>query len=517
MRRVSGYNLDEFDGNGSFDMARFVVGSEGTLLTITEAKVRVVPIPAHKALAVLHFHDLLESMEATVATLEVEPAAVEMIGSMILRQARANLEYSRMMDFVEGDPEALLVVEVTGDSEAEVTAGLDRLEAKMKRAGLGYAVRRVVDPAAQARVWAVRKAGLGLMMNVQGPAKPLPFVEDTAVAPEKLPEFVRRFDQIVQDHGTSAGYYGHASVGCLHIRPLIDLKRRDGVERMVSISEAISDLVLEFGGAMSAEHGDGLVRSGFIEKMFGPRITEAFADVKSGVRSEGHHEPGQDRRPTADDPGPADQPRLLCVEDRDSSRFRARGRHGRRRRDVQRPGGVPQGARRDHVPVVHGDPRRGALDPGTGERAPSGDVGPAGTGGDDIQAALRGDGPVPRLQGVQGGVPIQRRHGQAQVRVPEHVPQGQRPDAAKPDVRQHRHAQQVGVVLRPAVQPGASERSSEGAAGKAGNRPEAGHARVRRPDLQAMVQGARRLPEPAGAAAGWRSSRTRSPTTTIPR
>ena len=293
MRRVSGYNLDEFDSNGSFDMARFVVGSEGTLLTITEAKVRVVPIPAHKALAVLHFHDLLASMEATVATLEIEPAAVEMIGSMILRQARANLEYSRMMDFVEGDPEALLVVEVTGDSEAEVTAGLDRIEAKMKRAGLGYAVRRVVDPAAQARVWAVRKAGLGLMMNVQGAAKPLPFVEDTAVAPERLPEFVRRFDQIVQDHGTSAGYYGHASVGCLHIRPLIDLKRREGVERMVSISEAISDLVLEFGGAMSGEHGDGLVRSGFIEKMFGPRITEAFGDVKRSFDPKGIMNPGK--------------------------------------------------------------------------------------------------------------------------------------------------------------------------------------------------------------------------------
>ena len=293
MRRVSGYNLDEFDGNGSFDMARFVVGSEGTLLTITEAKVRVVPIPAHKALAVLHFHDLLESMEATVATLEVEPAAVELIGSLILRQARSNLEYSRMMDFVEGDPEALLVVEVTGDSEAEVAAGLDRLEATMKRAELGYAIRRVVDPAAQARVWAVRKAGLGLMMNVQGPAKPLPFVEDTAVAPEKLPEFVRRFDQIVRDHGTSAGYYGHASVGCLHIRPLIDLKSRVGVQRMESISEAISDLVLEFGGAMSAEHGDGLVRSAFIEKMFGPTITRAFADVKRAFDPKGIMNPGK--------------------------------------------------------------------------------------------------------------------------------------------------------------------------------------------------------------------------------
>ena len=293
MRRVSGYNLDELDRNGSFNMARFVVGSEGTLVTITEAKMRVVPIPAHKAIAVLHFHDLLESLEATVATLEIEPAAVELIGSMILRQAKTNLEYSRMMDFVEGDPEALLVVEVTGDSEAEVESKLDGVEARMKSAGLGYAVRRLVDPAAQERVWAVRKAGLGLMMNVQGTAKPLPFVEDTAVAPEKLPEFVRRFDQIVRDHGTSAGYYGHASVGCLHIRPLIDLKRQEGVDRMTSIANAISDLVLEFGGAMSGEHGDGLVRSGFIEKMFGPKLYEAFRDVKHAFDPAGSMNPGK--------------------------------------------------------------------------------------------------------------------------------------------------------------------------------------------------------------------------------
>ena len=293
MRRVSGYNLDELDRNGNFNMARFVVGSEGTLLTITEAKMRVVPVPAHKALAVLHFHDLLESLEATVATLEIEPAAVELIGSMILRQAKANLEYSRMMDFVEGDPEALLVVEVTGESEAEVDSKLDGVEARMKNAGLGYAVRRLVDPVAQERVWAVRKAGLGLMMNIPGAAKPLPFVEDTAVAPEKLPEFVRRFDQIVRDHGTSAGYYGHASVGCLHIRPLIDLKRREGVERMTSIADAISDLVLEFGGAMSGEHGDGLVRSGFIEKMFGPKLYEAFRDVKHAFDPVGTMNPGK--------------------------------------------------------------------------------------------------------------------------------------------------------------------------------------------------------------------------------
>ena len=292
-RRVSGYNLDEFVGGSDFDMARFVVGSEGTLVAITEARLRVVPRPRMKALAILHFRDLLESMEATVATLEMEPAAVELIGSMVLRQARANLEYSRMMDFIDGDPEAVLVVELTGETESELQTGLDRLERRMQRSGLGYAVRRLTSPEEQAKVWAVRKAGLGLMMNVPGDAKPLPFVEDTAVAPEKLPEFVRRFDDIIRDHGTTAGYYGHASVGCLHIRPLIDLKRQDGVDRLTSISAAISDLVLEFGGSMSGEHGDGLVRSVWNEKMFGSQIYEAFREVKKAFDPKGVMNPGK--------------------------------------------------------------------------------------------------------------------------------------------------------------------------------------------------------------------------------
>ena len=292
-RRVSGYNLDELVAAGNFNMARFVVGSEGTLVAITEATLRTVPRPKMKALGILHFNDLIESMEATVATLELDPAAVEHIGSLILRQARTNLQYVRMMDFIEGDPEAILVVEMVGESKAELEEKLDALDNRMRRSRLGYAIRRVTEAEQQSRVWEVRKAGLGLMMNISGPAKPLPFVEDTAVAPEVLPQFIDRFDRIVREHGTTAGYYGHASVGCMHIRPLIDLKMESGVERMVSIADQISDLVLEFGGSMSGEHGDGLVRSVWNEKMFGSRIYNAFRDVKNAFDPKGILNPGK--------------------------------------------------------------------------------------------------------------------------------------------------------------------------------------------------------------------------------
>ena len=292
-RRVSGYNLDEFVSGSNFDMARFVVGSEGTLLTITEAKLKLVSIPKIKGLGVLHCNDLNESMEATVAAIEMEPAAVELIGSMIIKQAQSNLAYSRLTSFIEGSPEALLVIELIADTDLELQAKFDALETRMQKGGWGYKLLRMTDPTDQQKVWDVRKAGLGLMMNVPGDSKPLPFVEDTAVSPEVLPEFVKRFDQIIKKNGTEAGYYGHASVGCLHIRPLVNLKNQEGIDRMVAISEEISDLVLEYGGSLSGEHGDGLVRSGFNRKMFGDQLYEAFREVKSTFDPQGIMNPGK--------------------------------------------------------------------------------------------------------------------------------------------------------------------------------------------------------------------------------
>ncbi|MBI4199111.1 MAG: anaerobic glycerol-3-phosphate dehydrogenase subunit C [Chloroflexi bacterium] len=293
MRRVSGYSLDAFLKPGPVDMTKLVVGSEGTLVVVTEAKLNLEPLPKMQAVGVLHFRDLLESMEATVATLEHRPAAVELVDKTIIRQARMLPGFARRMTFLEGEPEAVLVVEFFGDSEAELRARLDRLEEDMQRRRLGYACVRAMGPAQQADVWAVRNNGLGLLMSVKGDAKPLPFVEDSSVPPERLPEYVRRFGQIVQDHGTSAAYYAHASVGCLHIRPVINVKTQEGVERLKSISAAVSDLVKELGGSLSGEHGDGISRGMWMEKMFGTPLYNAFREVKRTFDPKGTMNPGK--------------------------------------------------------------------------------------------------------------------------------------------------------------------------------------------------------------------------------
>ena len=292
-RRVSGYNLDEFLSDSPFNLSRMVVGSEGTLCVVTEAKVNLVPRPTMTCLSVLHFAGIVEASEATREVLKHGPSSVEVMDKILLDRSRESLGHSGSLSFIEGDPGALLAVEFYGESEAELSSKMDALKDDMTRRGLGYACVNLLDRTAQAAVWNVRKAGLGLLMSIHGDAKPLPFVEDTAIDPENLGEFVRRFDEIVRNHQTEAAYYGHASVGCLHIRPLVSLKDAQGVATMVSIADEISDLVREFGGSMSGEHGDGIVRGVWTEKMFGPQLYQVFRDVKNTFDPQGIMNPGK--------------------------------------------------------------------------------------------------------------------------------------------------------------------------------------------------------------------------------
>ena len=293
LRRVGGYNIDRISDQAELDLTQVMVGSEGTLAAVTDARLKLWHIPKARGLAVLHFNTLKHSMEATVALLELKPAAIEHIGELIISQARKSLGFSRGLGFLQGNPSDILVVEVNGESNAEVRSKLERVGNTAKTATAAYTTSIVIDPIQQKQVWAMRQAGLGLMMNVEGDTKPMPFVEDTAVAPEKLPEYVERFDEIVTRNGTEAGYYGHASVGCLHIRPLVNLKRSQGIDRMYAIADEISDLVLEFGGSLSGEHGDGIVRGAWAEKMFGQKLVNRFREVKNLFDPNGIMNPGK--------------------------------------------------------------------------------------------------------------------------------------------------------------------------------------------------------------------------------
>src|SRR5215813_10157623 len=291
-RRVCGYNLDELVTNRPLNMARLIVGSEGTLLNAIEAKVRVVKRPEKTALVVVHYHEMQEALESSQAILETGPYSVELTDKMILDLARANLDLSKRMGFIQGDPAVILGVEYGGESDAEVRSKVEALDALRAKHRFGYGAHIAYDPDEQKAIWKLRKAGLGLLMGIKGDAKPIAFVEDTAVDPKYLPVFVPRFREIMAKHGADGAYYGHCSVGCLHIRPIINLKTKASLGQVRAIADEITDLVMEFGGAISSEHGDGRARSPYLERVYGPTILQAFRELKRAFDPKNLMNPG---------------------------------------------------------------------------------------------------------------------------------------------------------------------------------------------------------------------------------
>jgi Fe-S oxidoreductase len=291
-RRAGGYRLDRL--TDSFDLARFVVGSEGTLVVATEAVVGLVPKPKKTVIAVGHFRSTQAAINATEDALSCDPAAVELMDRTILDLSRSKLEYAALGTILHDDPEALLFVSFTGDDPAELAGRLDRLTALWERHGHGYHTLRAETPAQQAALLKVRKSGLGLLMAASsGANRPAAFVEDTAVDPSRLAEYTERFAKVLERHGMRAGFYGHASVGCLHVRPFVDLSRPEEVAKMRAVAEEVRDLVAEFGGANSSEHGDGLARSEFNRHLFGDELYEAMRRVKGIFDPDGRMNPGK--------------------------------------------------------------------------------------------------------------------------------------------------------------------------------------------------------------------------------
>ncbi len=295
LRRVGGYNLDEFtDASKPVNLAKMMVGSEGTLGIVLEAKLRLVPLPNAKAVMVIEFTDLLDALAATPVILRHGPSAVEVMDKAILDNTRQNAALDRIRtSFITGDPGATLCVEFYGDRKEDLPPRLAALEETLRASKLGYRYRVETDPAQQARIWSLREAALGLSMAMKEDAKSIPFVEDTAVPPERLSEYIARFLRILNAHETTAGIYAHASVGCLHVRPVINMKAESGVHKFEAIAHEVAELVLEYEGALSGEHGDGLVRSPFLKRMFGETIYEAFREIKQTFDPEGMFNPGK--------------------------------------------------------------------------------------------------------------------------------------------------------------------------------------------------------------------------------
>jgi len=295
LRRVQGYNLDEFtDVAKPVNLVKVMVGSEGTLGIVLEAKLRLVPLPKAKAVMVIEFADLLEALSATPVILRHGPSAVEVMDKAILDNTRQNAALDEIRkSFIEGDPGATLCVEFYADRAEDLPPRLRVLEETLRANNFGYRYRVETELAAQARIWSLREAALGLSMAMKEDAKSIPFVEDTAVAPERLSEYIARFLAILKAHETTAGIYAHASVGCLHVRPVINMKTESGVRKFEAIANEVAELVLEFGGALSGEHGDGLVRSPFLKKMFGATIYDAFREIKRTFDPEGIFNPGK--------------------------------------------------------------------------------------------------------------------------------------------------------------------------------------------------------------------------------
>ncbi len=287
-RRNTGYALDmllrhqPFSEDGSqFNFSSLIAGSEGTLCLVTAAKIKLTPLPPnHKRLVCIHSKTIDDSLKANLIALKYAPSACELMDHYILEATKRNAMYADMRFFVEGEPEAILVVELNGETEEEADDKVLELIQELKDAGRGYSYP-VVKGKKIKLVWSLRKAGLGLLSNVPGDAKAAPVIEDTAVDVADLPAYIEEFNQILDKHGLYSVHYAHAGSGELHLRPILNLKTKEGQAQFRLIAEEIATLVKKYKGSLSGEHGDGRLRGEFLPQMIGEHNYELCKQVKA--------------------------------------------------------------------------------------------------------------------------------------------------------------------------------------------------------------------------------------------
>ncbi len=281
LRRNGGYALDRLCMSDAVNPATLLCGSEGTLGLVVSATLRLVHAPKHRALAVLQFDSVLDAVGATPQLLEHRPAAVELVDDLILRPGIPLVSSAVSRQLFDACPKAILVCELYDDEADSLRARMTALENDVRQSRLARETRIVFDPTVQLAVWMIRNKGFGLLMSKPGDRHPHEFIEDAAVDPARLRDYIADLGAILRDEGVhDVAYYAHASVGVIHVRPTLNLKRTDDVARMRRIADKTVDLVMKYGGAMTGEHGDGIVRSEWLERLYGPRIVQAFREVK---------------------------------------------------------------------------------------------------------------------------------------------------------------------------------------------------------------------------------------------
>ena len=299
-RRNNGYALDllmdtdPFTGNGiPFNMSKLLAGSEGTLAVTTAIRFNLVPLPPpEKGLVCIHLNHLSDAFRANLIALKYEPGAVELMDKTVLDLTKDNIEQQKNRFFIEGDPSALLLVEFARESREEIARLAREMEKEMRKAGYGYAFPVLYGDEVN-KVWNLRKAGLGVLSNMKGDAKPVAVIEDTAVRVEDLPDYMEEFGRLLKEHGKSAVYYAHIGSGELHLRPVLNLRDPHDVELFHTLGKEVARLVKKYRGSLSGEHGDGRLRGEFIPLMVGKRIYELFKEVKQGFDPYGLLNPGK--------------------------------------------------------------------------------------------------------------------------------------------------------------------------------------------------------------------------------
>lgn len=287
-RRNNGYALDmlletdPFTNNGKpFNFCKLLAGSEGTLVFITKIRLNLIPLPPKfQGLVCAHFGSLEDAFYGNIVALRHHPDAIELTDDIILNCTLENIEQRKNRFFIEGNPKAILTIEFSSDSEYEIQEKVRKLEADLRKEGYGYHFPLFTDKESIRKIWELRKAGLGLLSNIPGDKRNVTVIEDTAVAPGVLPDYIREFDQIIARYGLTCVYYGHIATGELHLRPLLNLKDPEDVKIYHSLAKEVAQLVKKFRGSLSGEHGDGRLRGEFIPLMLGQHNYDLIRKLK---------------------------------------------------------------------------------------------------------------------------------------------------------------------------------------------------------------------------------------------